>query len=75
MAIHLRIGKMSDIEDDWIQRYFDYLSKGTAAEGARLVIERTPVVLQCRSCAETYETSAAKIGDIQSLLVVKEAEH
>ena len=26
VAVHLRIGKMSDIEDEWIQRYFDYLS-------------------------------------------------
>ncbi|MCJ7747981.1 MAG: hydrogenase maturation nickel metallochaperone HypA, partial [Desulfobacterales bacterium] len=28
MAIHLKVGKLSDLEDDWIQRYFDYLSKG-----------------------------------------------
>ena len=31
MTIHLRIGKLSDLEDEWIQRYFDYLSKESIA--------------------------------------------
>ena len=31
MSINLQIGKLSDLEDEWIQRYFDYLSKGTVA--------------------------------------------
>ena len=35
-TIRLIVGKLSDLEDEWIQRYFDYLSKGTVAEGARL---------------------------------------
>jgi len=25
--------QLSDLEDDWIQRYFDYLSKGTLRRG------------------------------------------
>jgi hydrogenase nickel incorporation protein HypA/HybF len=33
ITVHLQVGKLSDLEDDWIQRYFDYLSKGTIAEG------------------------------------------
>jgi hydrogenase nickel incorporation protein HypA/HybF len=24
MAINLRVGKLSDLEDEWIQRYFDH---------------------------------------------------
>ena len=63
MAIHLRIGKLSDLEDDWIQRYFDYLSKGTVAQGAKLIIERTPIILQCTSCNTSYEADMATIGD------------
>lgn len=54
-AIHLRIGKLSDLEDEWIQRYFDYISKGSVAEGARLVIERSPVMVQCNACRESFE--------------------
>ena len=64
VAIHLQIGKLSDLEDEWIQRYFDYLSKGTLAEGAKLKIERMPIMLQCNSCSTSYEAEAAKLGDL-----------
>jgi hydrogenase nickel incorporation protein HypA/HybF len=63
VAIHLRIGKLSDLEDEWIQHYFDYLSKGTIAQGAKLIIERTPIILQCNSCKKSYEADMATIGD------------
>jgi hydrogenase nickel incorporation protein HypA/HybF len=64
IAIHLKIGKLSDLEDEWIQRYFDYLSKDTLAQGAKLKIERLPIVLQCTSCSTSYEAEAVKLGDI-----------
>ena len=62
MIIHLRVGKHSDLEDDWIQRYFDYLSKGSIAEGAKLKIERTPIVIRCNACSNAYEVEMADIG-------------
>ena len=61
--IHLRVGKLSDLEDEWIQRYFDFLSKGTVAQGARLKIERTPIMLQCNGCAASYPVELAEMGD------------
>ena len=64
MAINLQVGKLSDLEDEWIQRYFDYLSKGTLAEGAKLKIERMPIMLQCSACSTSYEAEAAKLGDL-----------
>jgi len=64
IAIHLQIGKLSDLEDEWIQRYFDYLSKGTLAEGAKLKIERMPIMMQCTNCSTSYEVKASKLGDI-----------
>ena len=64
VAIHLQVGKLSDLEDEWIQRYFDYLSKGTLAEGAKLKIERMPIMLQCSACSTSYEAEATKLGDI-----------
>ena len=63
MAINLRVGRLSDLEDEWIQRYFDYLSKGTMAEGAKLKIERTPILLQCNLCATSYEVEITNISD------------
>ena len=64
VTIRLQIGRLSDLEDEWIQRYFDYLSKETIAEGARLEIERTPVVMQCGSCGTSYETETGRADDI-----------
>jgi hydrogenase nickel incorporation protein HypA/HybF len=64
VTIHLQIGKLSDLEDEWIQRYFDYLSKGTAAQGAKLKIERMPIMLQCSACFTSYEAEATKLSDV-----------
>ncbi len=63
VTIHLKIGKLSDLEDDWIQRYFDYLSKDTLAEGAKLKIERTPIIMQCVACSNSYEAEMERMGD------------
>jgi len=49
--IHLKIGEITDFDDDWIQRYFDFVSKGTIAEGAKLRISRIPAQLQCNRCS------------------------
>ncbi|MEE9912321.1 MAG: hydrogenase maturation nickel metallochaperone HypA [Deltaproteobacteria bacterium] len=62
MVIHLRIGKLSDLEDEWMQRYFDYVSRGTIAEGAKLAIERSPVMLQCNACGESYPVEVADMS-------------
>ena len=63
ITVHLQVGKLSDLEDEWIQRYFDYLSKGTVAEGAKLKIERLPIVLRCPSCLTSYEIEASRLTD------------
>jgi Zn finger protein HypA/HybF involved in hydrogenase expression len=33
------------------------------AEGAKLAIERTPVVLQCNACETSYEVELETMGD------------
>jgi len=63
VTVYLQVGKLSDLEDDWIQRYFNYLSKGTPAEGAKLKIERTPVRMKCHACSTSYEAEMAKKDD------------
>lgn len=48
--ITLKIGLMSGILPDYVQSFFDVLSKGTIAEGAQIVIESVPAVFVCRKC-------------------------
>ena len=65
LSIQLRIGELSDLENEWIQKYFDYLSKDTVANGAKLRIERAPVVMQCDECAHSFEVNIKEIKEIQ----------
>ena len=37
VSVSLRIWELSDIIEEWLQRNFDYLSKGTLAEGRHSV--------------------------------------
>jgi len=49
--INLTVGELSDLVPEWMQNYFDFVSKDTIADKAVLVIERRPAVLRCRDCA------------------------
>ncbi len=55
LTIRLGVGSLSDLEDDWLQHYFNYLGKGTVAEGARLDIERLPARALCDACSKTFD--------------------
>lgn len=65
ISVKLRVGEISDLQDEWIQRYFDYLSKGTFVEGAKLVIERVPLVLKCRECSESFVVNVREIRQVE----------
>ena len=50
LSIKLKIGELSGVVPDCINYYFDIASKGTIAEGAKIVIERIPIRIECRDC-------------------------
>ena len=78
MAVQLQVGKLSDLEEKWMQHYFDYLTKETVADGAKLEIEWGDVVMRCSGCSREFATEpgeetfgvcphcAAKGGEILS---------
>ena len=63
LSVNLRVGELRDVVEEWMQRFFDYLSKGTLAEGAKLKIERLPVIFSC-SCGETFSANIKEKRDI-----------
>ncbi len=65
ISIQLKIGELSDLENEWIQKYFDHLSKDTIAKNAKLRIERIPVVMKCDDCEHSFEINIKEIKDIQ----------
>lgn len=50
LVINLVVGELTGFVDDSIQFYFDMLSPGTLAEGAKLAILRVPARIRCRVC-------------------------
>lgn len=50
--INLIIGSLSGVMPQLIQDYFDLITVGTPAEGAKLVIQRIPAELHCEDCGE-----------------------
>ena len=63
VSIELKVGEMSDLEPEWMQRYFDHVSKDSIAEGAKLVIEKAPVVLRCDSCSHEFEVNIKEMQE------------
>lgn len=53
-TIILRIGVLRDIEQEWLERYFAYISKGTIAEDAQIIIFHEPVICQCKICKQQF---------------------
>ena len=63
LSVNIKAGELRDVVEEWMQRFFDYLSKGTIAEGAKLKIERVPVIFRCR-CGETFPVNIKERRDI-----------
>jgi len=57
-AVNLEVGALSHLREEWMQKYFDHLTQGTAAEGAELRVNHVPAVLTCRECGHRFEWSA-----------------
>ncbi len=65
VSIHLKIGELSDLENEWIQKYFNHISKDTLAQNAELKIERAPVVMKCDHCEYEFEINVRQLKDNQ----------
>ena len=63
-AINLEVGEMSDLETEWMQRYFEYIAKDSIASEAKLHIDRKPVVMECEECKESFQVDIKKAGEI-----------
>ncbi len=52
--IRLVIGDLSTIIDDSVQLYFDIMSEGTIAEGAKLIFNRIKAEFKCENCGKVF---------------------
>jgi len=54
VSIQLQVGELRDLTEEWMQRYFDYLSEGTLAEGGKILLTKIPVAFRCGACVHTF---------------------
>lgn len=59
LAVDLDVGELRGLDEECMQRYFDYVSAGTRAADATLRVRRSPAAFTCRSCGSTF---AADLG-------------
>ena len=60
--LYLVLGQLSSILDDSVQFYWDMLTEGTKAEGAKLHFRRLPVKILCKICKQTYTPKEGRMS-------------
>lgn len=60
--VYLVIGQLSSIVDDSVQFYWDFVSKETPAQGARLHFRRITAEFRCVDCGQAYPLVKGDLG-------------
>lgn len=62
VKVHLAVGDLSDLVDEWVQHYFNHLTKDTIAREAQLVIEHVPITVMCASCRKPFTVDKKEVS-------------
>lgn len=57
ISVQIGLGVMHEAEPEWMNKYFSWISRGTAAEKAILEFKRYPVVWFCQKCKKPFSDS------------------
>lgn len=49
-VINLRLGALASVVEEALRFSFELVAAGTAAEGAKLAVEKIPIAIFCRRC-------------------------
>lgn len=52
--IYLEIGALSDLEEEWIQRYFSRLAEGSVTARAVIKVTKVPCRFSCGDCLHEF---------------------
>ena len=59
VEVRLRIGVLRQVFPDILSFAFNTVTRGTALEGARLVVEDVPLSFRCRDCGNEWQEENA----------------
>ena len=54
-SLRMKVGAMSGVVPEALEFAFQALTEGTIAEGARLLIDKVPIVCYCKKCRLEFE--------------------
>lgn len=60
--LNIVVGQLASIVDDSVQFYWDMISEGTLAQGARLHFRRVPAELVCQDCGTRYAPDGVELA-------------
>ena len=63
----LEIGELTLIVPELLQRSFDMATRGSIAEGAKLIIQITPGKIKCRECEKISEVTLNEEAQLTGL--------
>jgi len=55
VRINLVVGELTGFVGDFVQFYFDHMTKGTIMENAELTFKTIPTTGRCRDCSKEFE--------------------
>lgn len=60
--IRIMVGELTGLVPNCIDYYFDIISKGTVAEGAKLIINKVPIKIKCNECNNISQIGKGQYG-------------
>ena len=56
-SISVKVGEMTGVLPEYLEKYFPEAAAGTGCEGASLYVDYVPVRVRCKGCGSEYHPS------------------
>lgn len=63
VTIVLEIGVLRDLKEEWLKRYFRYISRDTIAAEAEILVIKVPLTCRCLNCGEVFPIDVDRLTD------------
>lgn len=60
--IRIKVGDLTGLVPSCIDYYFGIVSKGTVSEGAKIIVDKLPIIINCKECNYSGEIEKGEYG-------------
>ena len=61
VTIVLELGVLRDLKKEWLERYFRYISRGTIASEADILVTEVPLTCKCLTCQKIFSVDLDRL--------------